>query len=292
MTVLNPVQGVPVPAPLLAFVDHFIEAFDPKDLEKDLLLLELKIGDMLLPFDLDTSILAARLPVALHGRSDPSPELGYQNHPFEFFPFAWQGGDALQYGLLIHDTRLAEDFPVGSFSPADDAGVRWLGDDTRQGLENLFSAEMARSEKHADQLRKDPGRRALWARLGIEPDRDATRLGPGARSQEPIRPQVPAGWRYEPTPNGAGVLAPAECFDPDLPALPDAWDVDAHLSQARGLLNAGLAGSALRRLYEAFEHSIGERVGVVQVMRDAYAALDRPFLVSRVDAYLKHPSRR
>ena len=52
-------------------------------------------------------------------------ELAYPGHPFEFIPIFWNGGDALQYGRVVHSDGLAH--RMTSYAPWDDRGPRWPG---------------------------------------------------------------------------------------------------------------------------------------------------------------------
>jgi len=144
----------------------------------------------------------------------------YSGVPFEFVPFGWQGGDALQYGHLVHAPELGQiDYPVGSFSPSDDTGVWWLGDDTRAGIQNLLSANLRVAQEDpdwggtVDDFLGDEALVALCERFAFQLvptiDPDVTR---GGRSDRRIAPLVPPGWLFKPTRNGVGVLAPEASF--------------------------------------------------------------------------------
>jgi hypothetical protein len=249
-----------------------------------------------LGFDLDNDLLGA-LGFEV-GRSPDS--LRYAVVPFEFIPFGWQGGDGLQYGHLVHAPELDPiDFPVGSFSPADDTGVWWLGDDTFAGIQNLISANLRIAEEDpdwggsADDYLGDGELVAFCARFGFRltpaTDRSVTR---GGRSERRIVPPVPPGWAFRASPrNGVGVLAPETSFA-DLPAVLayDHGDLAPFLERARTYLQDGHPGSALCQLYEVHSAASFDRHGreAFVLMQQTYERLGRPQLAERVAWHLAH----
>jgi|SRR5215471_18704099 len=217
----------------------------------------------------------------------------YSGVPFEFVPFGWQGGDALQYGHLVHAPELGQiDYPVGSFSPADDTGVWWLGDDTRAGIQNLLSANLRVAQEDpdwggtVDDFLGDEALVALCERFAFQLvptiDPDVTR---GGRSDRRIAPLVPPGWLFKPTRNGVGVLAPEASFAslPPLLAYDHQGDLQPFLDRARGYLQAAQPGSALCQLYEV--HRAGAATAEYEaliLMQRSYEQLGRPLLAERV----------
>ena len=55
-----------------------------------------------LGFDFDAGLTAR-----VCRTKEQSHYFGYHGLPFEFLTFGWQGGDALQYGYLVHAPELA-----------------------------------------------------------------------------------------------------------------------------------------------------------------------------------------
>jgi hypothetical protein len=247
-----------------------------------------------LGFELDNELRAS-----LHGRDERSLCFSYPKLPFEFLPFGWQGGDALQYGHLVHAPELEHDeLPVGSFSPADDAGVVWLGDDTRGALQNLVSTHLriaAEDPEWGGSVEDYLANRVVVAfcrkfRIRLEPAPDGT-LTYGGRSDRSIVPAIPPGWRYEPTSNRVGVLAKEDAFDPsDKPRRYRRGRLAPFVERAAKLLGRGFPASALRQLYEVHEAAsvdvAGEGGVVLRCMRDAYEALGREGLARRVERYI------
>jgi hypothetical protein len=231
-------------------------------------------------------------------------ELGYHGHPFEVIPLLWQGGDGLQFALLVHADAAELVHPMVSYAPVDDCGPRWLGDDTASGLANLLAvsirdcgrtpawahaseAEIAevRAETHAHVAE-------LAAALGVDIPAAAERLTPGARSDRPAIPRVPEGWLFEECNDDVGVLAPAVAFVPPETATGEVtlFDLEAEMANVGALLARGAPASALavaRNVYRytAFDTDAGRRGALG--MREAYAALGRDMLMQRVDDYLR-----
>ena len=253
---------------------------------------------MHLGFDPDDDLLI-QLGLNADGRRSP---FDYPCMPFEFVPFGWAGSDALQYGHLMHAPERGEgDFPVGSFSPADDSGVWWLGNDTRDAIQNFLSANLRIAAEDpewvgsVDDYVGDRSLVTLCAKLGfqLEPAADNV-ITHGGRSQRRIVPAVPEGWHFEPTPNGVGVLAPETSFDFSLSHLKYDYqsDLNPFLDRARVHLERRHPASALRQLYEVHgAASLEGNRGAIALMKDAYQSLGRPFLVSRVETYLRRFSK-
>lgn len=252
----------------------------------------------------------AGLTAFLEGRPEPETvrELLYAGHPFEVIPFAWNGGDALVYALLIHDLEAPPAFV--SYAPSDDPdGPVWLADDAPSALQHLMAVSLrdvalhAQGEAWAEEARVETAAavnelsRALDLSV-IEPPDDLTE---GARSTRFVEFEVPDGWTFEPCNDIVGVLAPTAAFAPELldPDEDQARPFDeAHeLAQANELLARGFPASALavaRNVYLETAYSGSRGVPAARVMQRAYEALGRDFLVRRVDAYVRQsePSGR
>ena len=100
-----------------------------------------------------------------------------------------------------------------------------------------------------------------------------------------IAPRVREGQRFEPSPDGTGVLAPAAAFG-SAPIVIDAkWYEDEHIAVAREHLAAGRPAAALLVL-KATRAESSEWVPTVEAMRDVYVALGRPFMAARAAYWL------
>jgi hypothetical protein len=220
--------------------------------------------------------------------SDAHVELRYRYQPIEIVPFCRNGGDGLHYGWAVLAPELDLDDQVCvSFAPVDDSAC-WLGDTTKQALENLLVGCVAgwstwHEAQGGDPPAEDPRWRALCAALDLRPAIGSPDITAGARSPRPVRPVVPPGWRYEPADDGVGVLADGSAFASEPVEVEDRWDRDERVDRARRLVADGYPASALGMLKGSFP----ER-GDMLVLRDAYRALGRDLHVDRADIWLSH----
>lgn len=142
-----------------------------------------------------------------------------ENTPFEFFPIGSQGGDALKYGYLILAPELnTTDFPVASFSPADDFGLAWLGNNTTEAFGSLLTARLKRLNRHdpeaLDDLLNNSVYRFLCTHFNLKPDKNDRDITRGARTDIRIQHEsIPEGWLFKPDDRGVGVLAREETFN-------------------------------------------------------------------------------
>lgn len=222
-------------------------------------------------------------------------ELGYTGHPFEIVPFAWQGGDALQYAMIVHAAELAPRCPIVSYAPSDYGGPCWLGDSAQHALANLMGVSIRQARKEFT-LAEDreylaellAATHALGRALHIAPSKSVRNLTEGARSRRDPKPEVPKGWRWVADRRNMGTLAP-KALRPMLgkhlhPEWPDAR---TELARARTSLKRGFPASALAIARHVYSDCYDEgTLAAAEVMREAYDALGRKFLVARADAYL------
>ncbi|WP_203899659.1 hypothetical protein [Virgisporangium aliadipatigenens] len=240
---------------------------------------------------------------------DPTPEdadpreLGGAPQPVEIVPFGWAGGGGIHYGWVVLAPELdLDDFPC-VFYAALDGVAYWLGDNTRQAFENLLLGRVAEWEcDYFGQRGRSPAPydtpqwTALCEALALRPDlslavrearRESDEIGPDARSARRIRPTAPPGWRYEPTRDGIGVLAPESAFDPasaDDECLPT---IDMKIDRASALLAAGHPASALHLLRnDELNDYLDE-----ELTRQAYLALGRTMHADRLDVWLRLTDR-
>ena len=100
-----------------------------------------------------------------------------------------------------------------------------------------------------------------------------------------ITPRVRDGWRFEASPDGTGVLAPAEAFGDGPVVIDPNWYEDEHIAVAREHLAAGRPAAALLVL-KATRAESPEWVPTVEAMQEVYLALERPFMASRAGYWL------
>jgi hypothetical protein len=217
-------------------------------------------------------------------RPEDPRELGYDGQPIEIVPFGWEG--VVHYGWAVLAPELdLDDHPCVSFAPGDDHAV-WLGDNTKQALENLLVGRVANWSTWGEEGERSPAGRRSWAALcsalDLHPRLSSPDVTEGARSNRPIRPAVPPGWLYQETGDGIGVLTEATAvapFDVEVDSLRPA---EENVAQARELLAAGYAADALCVLKDS-----APGPEVMRTMREAYQALGRTLHVERADAWLR-----
>jgi hypothetical protein len=266
-----------LPGAFGALAEFLMEGLDPGDPDVWRYASWIDRGGDLFCGDIDPGLLgmpqAGDDPRALCG------ELAYSFQPLEILPFCWNGGDALHYGWAVLAPELdADDHPCVSFAPGDEHAL-WLGDNTKEALENLLVG--------AGQADDDPRQAEVCSALGLRPDFGSSQIRPGARSHRQLGPRTPPGWRFEPTLDGIGVLAPAEAFAPGTIRVDDPQDFEDHLPVARQFLTDGYPGSALCVLKSLAPY--GREI--VESMRDAYQLLGRALHVERAELWLQlHPA--
>jgi hypothetical protein len=283
-------RSLRLPATFVALAAFLMDGLDPEDPDVWSYASWMDRGGDLFCGDISASLLGEP-----PGSDDPQircGELGYSFQPLEILPFCWNGGDGLHYGWAVLAPELdADDHVCVSFAPGDDQAC-WLGDNTKEALENLLVGAMANwTTRGREQGLASPAEDARWAAvcraLDLRPDIGSPRITPGARSKQAIRPEIPPGWRYESTDDGIGVLAPAAAFAPGTVRVKDPWDSDEYLPQARRFLADGYPASALCVLKSLMSYDRA----TVQLMREAYEQLGRELHAERAELWLRlHPS--
>lgn len=181
---------------------------------------------------------------------------GYPCTPPELFVFGAAGVDGIHYGFVVHVPEMFTPYPLAVLNPMD----------TTTGI-------------------RAPGASSLFA------DGDGlVAFDPGWPS---IVPSVPDGWRYAPTLDGVGVLAPQGMFG-ETPSLDVGYYAElAPVERAATVaLMKGHPATSLQILRDFFAHNhAGDAVAaraVLRLMAQAYRSLDRPLLA---DVALRHADR-
>lgn len=184
--------------------------------------------------------------------ADCEPD-SYPCTPPEMFVFGSPGVDGIQYGFVVHAPELPP-YPLAALNPMDtEAGLR---------------------------------------ALGATAEETAALIGPG-RSEAPVfdrawptvAPVVPDGWRYVPTRDGVGVLAPETAFG-EAPSVDVAY-YSALAPVERAATVALMQGQAATSLWILREFFANNRAGdavsaraALRLMAQAYRALNRPLLAT------------
>jgi hypothetical protein len=258
--------GFPPPSPLVKLVAAYLR----------------REGDLRAAF--------AQLRTDLGASFEHVEEYDYETAPIELFAFMNTGGDGEAYGYVLHaPERELRDYPMASFIPGEDSGLVSIGGSTLAGFENLLSLYRSR-QSSAGPLSKDE---LAWMRkLGLEPGARKARLVRKLSRGRYVRPEpeVPRGWRYVMTSDGAGVLAPASKFDPK---RPHCWrqrpEPAVLVTAAEEAMNGGFFATALYQLKEAWWlHGLqlepGERAELKKRLCVVYRRLGRALLARRLEA--------
>lgn len=202
----------------------------------------------------------------------PGPS-DYESAPCEVFPIGYPGVDGVHFGYLVHTLEPdMDDYPVCHFCPADSDGVSIKGVDTYNGIASIMCS---------------------WGSEIVYPTTpkwtaavdEARRTKP---SSIPIKKaiQIPTGWRFMPSSDGVGVLAPSSLFARgsvitfDHPHSPEPF-IDA----ASNAMRDGHLASALYYLREGYwSQSFDKPIRLCELMCEVYDKLERPFLVSVMQA--------
>jgi hypothetical protein len=217
----------------------------------------------------------------------PHHSLRYPKTPPEFFIFGWLGMDGVSYGYLVHAPELGQtDYPICEEQPQLDSGLTLFGENTPKGIEGIFSRELSYWKKsNVDEQIQ------AWARPKIEQLVRAYNIAPVVEKDPPSGnhciPYTPKGWRFEPSADGVGALAPESAFAPYGPTIAR-WPepIEPALVAARRALDDGYPATALLTLRSTFykqhlrfENNPNERV-LLSLWAEVYRALNRPVLAS------------
>ncbi len=204
--------------------------------------------------------------------------------PPELFIFGQTGIDSVNCGCVIHDERLGKEYPLACFAP-DDVRVDYLGLDFRRGLGTLMGIawqETVRENRDNHQTIK-----TLIEEMGFEVDQ--------LPSEAPLnlRPRTPPGWKYATSADTLGVFAESKHFAPDqvFDTDPDSFErreASAYVIPAQIALSHGYPGTALWYLRNGYTFLSPEGMPheIVDLMKKAYRALGRDFLIARLEKEL------
>ena len=219
----------------------------------------------------------------------------YPLTPIELFSFGWSGADGEHYGYLIHAPELNQtDNPIVEYGPMNDFGMNLIGKDTQSGLEGLLSLVL--EFEYAKALHKH---NELSAILGLYPSMEKASWYQNYRTFAPL---VPEDWRYEPSSDKVGVLAPAEKFSPehDIAIAQLNYRQKPHhilpqeiLETAQNFLSEGYPATALAIIRECYwQRSDADNYSqYAPLWQQAYIDLDRQLLADTVDDLI-HDSNR
>lgn len=211
-------------------------------------------------------------------------DIRYRQTPPELVPFARLGADGVHYGFVVRTPEIpSSDYAVGELSPMDGDPVALVGKGFLEAMENLASEhlDMLEDEQPADAAI----RRSTCKLLGISPstrwaERRYTRDG----DARPIPVTRARGYKFEPTLDGIGVLAPESAFlshstpEADSPAKALAA-ARAHMKNA----NHGAALVVLKNAWWNFSFKPEVIAKLAPPMSECYNALLRPAFAAVIE---------
>lgn len=200
------------------------------------------------------------------------PDDRYLGTPPELFPIGRTGCDGDHYGFLVHAPELnLDDLPYCHYCPMDPDGVLLEGSTTVRGI----AATMARllSYDFVDATQK-----SLIADVAA-----SCMIRP--RPELDPRIAVPIGWRYQPSSDGVGTLAPSELFSPRNVVKYDEYgSIEPFVEAADEAARSKFPATALHYLREGLwffwvtkPYALGER------MAEIYKILNRGLLADEID---------
>jgi hypothetical protein len=239
----------------------------------------------------------------------------YPRTPAEFLGIGNYGDDGAQAGFIVRTPEVEQsEYPAASYCEIDMEGVRFAGRDSSQFIENHLSsvlrgwltmgqdveawrrqgiedpegfARTLRENAQAKQKKYAPLTEKLSSALNIHPTADRKVIGFRGEYQTLPTPEVPAGWRFEPTHDGIGVLAPEKFFDAAFSADLVTGD---NIRAARLLMRRGFPATALWLLKQlAWNHREERELAMtLNEMSAAYTALNRPILADAIRVTLSY----
>jgi hypothetical protein len=195
----------------------------------------------------------------------------YSGTPPELFPIGQTGCDGDHYGFLLHAPELKQaELPFCHYCPMDSDGVILVGSTTARGIGSLMGARLSYglSEEDEDLI-------ASVAKV--------CRIVPEEESVP--RVSVPEGWRFLPSSDGVGTLAPSEWFAPGPLAKPDRYgSPDPFLLLGDTAIKNRFYATALHYLREGlwfFGH--GRAIALTSRMVEVYLMMNRSCLADELN---------
>ncbi|GMQ63828.1 hypothetical protein [Vallitalea maricola] len=223
---------------------------------------------------------------------DYTPELFYDDIPFELIPFSYNGYDGLNYSWVNLAPELNnDDYMCVSFAPGEN-GAQWLGNNTAQALTNILKAQL-KDRKITNPNRLSKKEKKQWDNLveviGIDVDNNL-KIESGGRINSTIKPIIPENYKYVQTMDGIGVLAQKRFFKNEDLSLAELLVSESYLDIAKKYLLSNHAASALIVLKNARQKN-GNSIELMQLYKTAYEQLGRENHAKRLEIWLNKTVR-
>lgn len=213
-------------------------------------------------------------------------DMRHWSFPSEFLPFAHEFcASGARCGYVSHtpDEMPAEDWLVGQCRISNDGErkVTLFGLNTYEAIETMLSRKLLVDENSEGFSRRQIA--ALSSLLDITPmPEKAMRPYNMDGTLQSIDPDVPTGWRYVPSSDGIGVLAPRSAFAPSAGMWSRDAKADDYETMARSFMQKGYPATALWFAREGLWRFWADGPYIViafsHLIRIAYTKLDRPTL--------------
>ncbi len=227
-------------------------------------------------------------------RSDPQTTIDWSQHstgrytytPVEFFPVFTAGIDGISWGPLVHAPELQlADYSWAEYSPMDHGTDRccFLGQDSIEALEQILSEKLDLIENCPDEnyTWDDHDREALIHRLSASLNLQVSATKARNFHQwksRPIVPFIPPNWRFIPTSDGVGVLAPADRFHSDSQGLKLVGSIDECHELVQCYLGSDHPATALAMIREFYFQEMPDLEPIAADWIEIYERLDRSTL--------------
>jgi hypothetical protein len=162
----------------------------------------------------------------------------YWGTPPELFPVGTTGCDGDHYGFLLHAPEIdLDELPYAHYCPMDPDGVILVGSTTKQGIASVMARHLSYDFEPAEKKKII----AAVARMcSIRPEEEAN---PAI--------SIPSGWKFLPSSDGVGTLAPARLFAPYPAVRFDQYGPPTpFVEAAEAALHGGYPATALHYLRE------------------------------------------
>jgi len=200
----------------------------------------------------------------------------YAGTPPELFPVGGTGCDGDHYGFILHAPELnLDDLPFGQYCPMDSDGVGLVGSTAEQGIGSRMAVLLSYDFV-------SPSEKQLIADIAR-----ACNIRPELEENPAI--SVPSGWRFLPSADGVGTLAPAHLFSSEPVAAFDQYGpTTPFIEAADRAVKAGYFATALHYLREALWFNwASSPFDVARLMIDVYHLLNRDQLAEQLNPTMR-----
>ena len=195
----------------------------------------------------------------------------YDGTPPELFPIGKTGCDGDHYGFLLHAPELElNDLPFAHYCPMDSEGVILVGSTTEMGIASVMAWRLSYDFVGAVEKER------------IAKIASACKIRPQEEQNPAV--SVPIGWRFVPSSDGIGTLAPAKLFASEPLLEFDRYKSPAPFEDAaERAIRGGHWGTALHYLREGlWFFGVTKPFSLARRMIDVYSMMNREVLANEL----------